>query len=242
MEARIPDLDIGRAGYLRTTFLVRVAHELRGPAGVTLGALHEIERALGSEVRELQPLLGMARRGVRRVLRTADRLDRTAQLEAKEPAWRKAAIDLRSLVAEVARETVLLEARSGVRLDSSETEEPCFIDADGSWVRAAVAELIANAVRFSRTRVSVETRCIDREAHVIILDDGPGFDGVVQARFEPPLTSHGLGLSLPLVQEVAHAYGGRLEFRDTGTDGSSGAGGTCVRLIFPLALGTARAR
>src|SRR4051812_42731051 len=69
--------------YLRTELLERIAHELRGPAGVTLGALDELEHALGAQaVEQNQMLFAMARRGARRVLRTAERLARTALLES----------------------------------------------------------------------------------------------------------------------------------------------------------------
>lgn len=234
------DPDTQRAGYLRTDFLERIAHELRGPAGVTLGALNEIERALGDQTEELQSLFRMARRGVRRILRTADRLDRTAQLGAADPR-RGAMIDLQVLVGEVARDTVLLEARGGVHVEVAEGGVSCVIDADGPWVRAAVAELVANAVRFARTRVSVEARATDDEVHVVVCDDGPGFAGPAQARFEPPITGRGLGLSLPLVEDVAHAYAGHLEFRDLSKDGS-GSTGTCVCLTLPLAVTAVRGR
>jgi signal transduction histidine kinase len=199
-----------------------------------VGAVNEIERALGPQAEELQSLLGMLRRGVQRVLRTADRLDRAAQLEAGSPTWRKASIDLRSLVTQVARETALLEARNGVQVETKESETPCFVEADATWVRAAVAELVANAVRFARSRVSVETRFLDREAWVIIVDDGPGFDGHAQSRFEPPLTGRGLGLSLPLVRDVVEAYAGRIEFRDA-TSADSALEGTRATVVFPLA-------
>jgi signal transduction histidine kinase len=236
----VTDPDTQRAGYLRTDFLERIAHELRGPAGVTLGALNEIERALGDQTEELQSLLRMARRGVRRILRTADRLDRTAQLGAADPR-RGAMIDLQVLVGEVARDTVLLEARGGVHVEVAEGGVSCVIDADGPWVRAAVAELVANAIRFARAHVSVEARATDDEAHVVVCDDGPGFAGPAQARFEPPITGRGLGLSLPLVEDVARAYGGRVEFRDRSKDGS-GSTGTCVCLALPLAVVTVRGR
>ena len=52
--------------YLRTEFLERVAHELRGPSGVTLGAIDEMELLLGEDSEKVKPLLSMARRGIRR--------------------------------------------------------------------------------------------------------------------------------------------------------------------------------
>ncbi len=223
-------------------FLERIAHELRGPLGVILGALNEIERSHGAPATELQPLLRMARRGARRVLRTADRLDRAAQLEAASLVWGKTSIDLPSLVAEVVSDVIQLETRGGVRVEvRGEDGAPCFIDADAAWVRVAVAELVANAVRFARARVSVETAAVDGEARMTIVDDGPGFAGPEQARFEPPATGRGLGLSLPLVADVARAYAGRLEFRDRKSDGAD-ATGTRARLVFPLMRESSRER
>jgi len=73
--------DKGDVTYLRTAFLERLAHELRGPAGVIHGALQELEAALGPSAGEHEVFLGMAKRGLKRILRTADRLQHTGQLE-----------------------------------------------------------------------------------------------------------------------------------------------------------------
>lgn len=57
------------------SFLERAAHDIRGPAGVTLGALSELEQSLGAEITPAQSsLLSMARRGMKRVLAVADQL------------------------------------------------------------------------------------------------------------------------------------------------------------------------
>lgn len=61
-----PPADSAQA-YLRTTFLERIAHELRGPAGVAAGALDEIERVMGAQGDEVRPFFSMARRGLRRI-------------------------------------------------------------------------------------------------------------------------------------------------------------------------------
>jgi len=197
--------------YMRTEFLERLAHELRGPAGVTAGALDEIELALGPEAEKLRDYFLMARRGVRRILRAADRLQRTAVLEAGAPNWAKVSTDLRELVAEAAKESELLEARRGVCVSVSASDEPCLVAAHPEWVRAAISEIVGNAIRYARKTVSVHTEIAGDEATVTVTDDGPGFTGPPARRFEHTPTKRGLCLSMPLVVDVVVAHGGRLE-------------------------------
>src|SRR5689334_21052599 len=99
--------------YLRTELLERIAHELRGPAGVTLGALDELEHALDDAQRDQHKLLfAMARRGARRVLRTAERLTRTAQLEGSGiHAVPTAPTDLRGIVKQATEDAEAVEGR-----------------------------------------------------------------------------------------------------------------------------------
>ncbi len=70
----------------RTDFLLRVAHDLRGPAGVIQGSLDEITAALGEDAGRFQGLLAMAERGVAKVVRAAALLEQTGHLAAEEIA------------------------------------------------------------------------------------------------------------------------------------------------------------
>ena len=54
---------------------------LRGHAGVIHGALQELEASLGDRATSGELFLSMAKRGVKRILRTADRLQQTGQIE-----------------------------------------------------------------------------------------------------------------------------------------------------------------
>ena len=103
--------------YLRTEFLERIAHELRGPAGVTRGALDEIERALGPRAAEVKPFFAMARRGINRILRSADRLQRTAHFELRRENAARVPTDLRHIAAEATREAEEIESRRNIRVD-----------------------------------------------------------------------------------------------------------------------------
>jgi signal transduction histidine kinase len=237
-EARVPSssppADDTPQDYLRTTFLERIAHELRGPAGVTSGALDEIERAVGAQAEELKPFFSMARRGLGRILRSAARLERTAHFEGHAATGAvKDTADLRDVVAAAVRDAEDIEARRGVRVEVTASESACTVAADVPWARAAIAEVICNAIRFARTAVSIDTRFAGGEALVTVLDDGPGFDGPVPRRFEPPFPRAGLGLSLPLVRDVVQAHGGRLSIRDRKSDESAGPGTRVVVAFRP---------
>jgi signal transduction histidine kinase len=225
--------------YLRTKFLGRIAHDLRGPVGVTLGALDEIERTLSPKGDELQPLLRMAHRGLRRILRSAERLDRTSQLEAKARKWEPVPCDLDALVRQVVLEAELTEGRERVVVEQPGNATRCMASVDPPWVRAALHEIVSNAIRFARAHVVVETRETETEVCVLISDDGPGFSGSIAPRFAPRSEAGGLGLSLPMVQDVVHAHGGRVEFRDRRCDQPSESG-TAVAITFPRSDRSAR--
>jgi signal transduction histidine kinase len=218
--------------YLRTEFLERIAHELRGPAGVTRGALDEIERALGPKAAEVKPFFAMARRGIGRILRSADRLQRTAQFELHRESGPRVPADLRRIAAEAAREAEEIESRRNIRVAVAAGDQPCFVAVDASWLSAALAEIVGNAIRFAQASVSVETAIADSEARVTILDDGPGFAGPPPQRFRAPYPRRGLGLSLPLVSDILEAHSGKLLFQDLKAEGHEAG----TRVIVALKL------
>ncbi len=65
---------------LEPAFLLRMAHDLRGPAGIILGSLTELEVALGADAEQYQKHFAMARRGLAKVTRTAALLEQTGRL------------------------------------------------------------------------------------------------------------------------------------------------------------------
>jgi signal transduction histidine kinase len=224
------------ASYLQTGFLERLAHELRGPVGVTSGALDEIELALEGDAPEgLGTYFLMARRGMKRVLRLAERLQRTAQLEAGNVEWAMAPIDLRVLAEQAAKEGELLEARRSVRVAVSSSEEPCPVAVDFSWMQFAITDLVGNAIRFARSSVSVRCAVSEGEVAVTISDDGPGFSGPPGQRFVPPAERRGVGLTLPLVRDVVVAHRGRLDLDGPRDPGASSSRGAIVVVTLPRA-------
>lgn len=221
--------------FLRTELLERIAHELRGPAGVTLGALDELEHALSPvQVEQNRLLFAMARRGARRVLRTAERLTRTAQLEGPGAQLDRASCDLRGLVQQAVKDAEQIEGRSSVQVQLSVQEAPCVCDADGSWLLVAVAELIAQAIRVARRTVEVSLQTIDQAAVVRVADDRTVIMDAPSERFVPLQDRRDSALGWPLICDVARAHGAELKSEPLRDEGAKVAG-LAISLSLPLA-------
>lgn len=202
--------DDSTSRYLRTELLERIAHELRGPAGVTLGALDELEHALGAEqVEQHRLLFAMARRGAKRVLRTAERLTRTALLENGPLQVSRGSLDLRNVVRQAVRDAELVEGRSSVQVKVSTPEEPLVVDGDGNWWAVAFGELVSQAIRCARREVEVTVTQGERPT-VTVRDDRTAIVDAPPQRFVPLRDRRDAALGWPLVCDVASAHGARI--------------------------------
>jgi K+-sensing histidine kinase KdpD len=219
-----------RSKFLRTEFLERVAHELRGPAGVTLGALDELEHALGPEALEQNRMLfAMARRGARRVLRTADRLTRAAQLEGGTAHVTRLPADLRTLLRQATEDAELIEGRSSVKLTLRVPDEPCASDVDGTWLTMALMELVAQAIRAARREVEVQLVARGGGLKVTVSDDRYAVMEAPSRRFVPLEDRRDSALNWPLVHDVARAHNAQLE-QQTLRDQAGAVSGFAVSL------------
>jgi signal transduction histidine kinase len=223
--------------WVRTTFLRRVAHDIVGGAGVTRGALDEIER-MAAEGRRDEALLAIARRAVTKLERIGRRLRLVGLAEGGELMIAKASVDLREVVDAGVAEAAELDGRRTVKIERVRADAPLVTQADAEHVRIAISEIAANAVRFARARVRVIERRDEHDTFVIVIDDdGPGFPPSLASELKPRLRSRegqrGMGASLPVAVDIVEAHGGRVSFETAEWDGS--ARGGRVRLSFPAA-------
>lgn len=205
-----PTDEASEAAYLRTAFLERLAHELRGPAGVIQGALHEIERALGDDALKHEALFAMAKRGVGRILRSADRLEQTGQLVRGDVELQRDVCDLPTLLRVSVEDARALENRRHIEVEVKAPKQPVVSSLDARWMKVVFHELTSNAIRHARKRA--EVRLIDEEAWITIafVDDNPDRVTFEPIRFRSSQESRGLGLALAIVRDVVVAHGGEL--------------------------------
>ena len=207
--------------YVRTEFLQRIAHDLRGHAGVIHGALQELEVSLGDPPGGQPMFFGMAKRGVKRILRLAERLQQTGQLARGAPALTSSDCDLRVLVQQAAEDAEAIESRKKITIEVDLPGGTVACVADGHWLNAAFFELTANAIRNAHARVWISVQAVDPN-HVTITftDDGKESGEFGPSRFKAPRDRRGLGLGLSIVQDVVAAHGGTFQIaRGKATDG-----------------------
>ena len=108
-------------------------------------------------------------------------------------------------------------------------DEPCYADVDPNRIQQALANLLDNAVKYTREqgRISIQCSSSDDAVQVRIKDDGIGIPVAEQSRIWERLYrgdksrgQRGLGLGLSLVKAVVEAHGGKVTVQSAEAAGS----------------------
>ena len=201
--------------------LAVVSHEIRTPLG-HLRVLLDTARERGLP----DDLHGELEREVLEVDALVDQLLASSRLDF-------GALERRDL--DVAVEAARALERLGVDAGCLEVEsERCVVSADPTLLRAALANLVRNAVEHGGGVTRVAVRRAGAAVEVAIDDAGPGFsDDDLPKVFEPFFRkgrgdAGSLGLGLSLVARIARAHGG------AAGAGNRDGGGARVTLALPL--------
>ena len=212
----------------RRTLLADVSHELRTPLTVMQGTLEGVlDGVYPADEAHLRPVLDETRVLSRLIddLRTLSLSEAGALRLHREPT------DLEALLAEVVASQRAAADEAGVRLDLEVSDlTPILVDA--ARIRQVVANLVANALRFTPQEGRVLVSASDDGAVTIrVSDTGPGMEAeeVEHAfdRFYRSSGSSGSGLGLSIARNLVEAHGGHI-----GLESEPGKG-TTVEVILP---------
>lgn len=184
-----------------------LAHEIRNPLGSISGSVELVRDAgtLGEEDRRLLDL----------VLEEASRLDELVgtmlSLGRPTPPDR-AELD----IAAITREVVLVARSRSPSLIELRADAPVLAYVDGGQFRQVAWNLLKNALQFSPPNRAVEVRVRDdAEGPTLeVRDHGPGIPEADRGRiFDMFFTkrTHGVGVGLALVKQIADAHGAQIE-------------------------------
>lgn len=202
-------------------FMNNVAHELRTPLTVMRGRIDalpndQMRLALTTDVSRLTTIVSS--------------MLQLARLHSTELPFEPLQLNgiARAVLADLA--PLILSNGADVALEE-EGERRALIEANEPTVRAAIANLVDNALRHAQAKSTILVKVIDG-AVVEVADDGVGIapsdrPQVTEAFNRMSPNSTGAGLGLTIVRDIMAAHGGTLTI--LGRPG----GGTMVRLVFP---------
>jgi signal transduction histidine kinase len=212
--------DVRRLDRARTEFFANVSHDLRTPLALLLGPLEELasgrEPAGGRE-----RALASMRRAAARLESLVDQLLDVARVDAGAVRLVPEPVDGVALAEAVVAPFAAAAAARGVTLRvEGPARGAAEAEADTAWLERALANLVANALRYApdggRVCVRVENRG-DR-LRFEVEDDGPGiapedlprvFERFAQGS-DAARRGGGVGLGLAIVREVVHLHGGQV--------------------------------
>jgi signal transduction histidine kinase len=194
-----------------------VSHDLRGPLGGISGAARlasdALQRGDDTLARRVLPLIADQAENSTRLVAALLSLAQVGDM-----ALHVQAVDLRRLVAEVVDQLAL--ERGAAKLPQIEIEALPQVNADPVLLQRVLANLIGNAIKFSRDgesgRIEIGATSTPGEVEVFVRDNGVGFEADKTAGLFAPFVrlhgsgfaGHGIGLSI--VRRAVERHGGRV--------------------------------
>ncbi len=214
----------------RRRLLADVSHELRTPLSVVQGNLEAlVDGVHPADESHLLAILDETKVLSRLVedLRTLSLAESGALALHREP------VDVGALIRETVDAFTSQAEPAGVLLDAQVQSGLPVVDADPVRAREILANLIANALRYTPRdgRVTVEARAQDTSVSIDVRDTGAGIApdlvGRIFDRFYKSAESRGAGLGLAIAKQLVEAHGGAISA--TSIPGE----GTDIRFTLP---------
>jgi PAS domain S-box-containing protein len=214
LEKRTTDLEASNKEL--EAFAYSVSHDLRAPLRHMVGFTELLQKNVSSILDE------KSLRYMRTILESAKRMgtlidDLLAFSRISRAETRQRVVGLEELVKEVVSELQRETEGRSVAWTIGALPETF---GDRPMLRLALVNLIANAVKFTRTRprAEIEIGCLEKQNDAVVVfvrDNGVGFDmkyahklfGVFQ-RLHQAGTFEGTGIGLVTVQRIIHRHGG----------------------------------
>ncbi len=224
---------VSRSLQQERNFTGDAAHELRTPLAA-MRAHAQVARASQDNAERGRSLDSVVT-AVDRATHLTEQLLVLARLDAAATVITRSPRDLRTLVAEALALATPAAMTKRIDLELSEGRS-LTANVEPALIATLLRNLIDNAVRYSPagSRVKVSLAQTGNEAHISIIDQGPGIPADeltrVRDRFYRIAGSNetGSGLGLSIAARIAELHGGRLEL-----DNAANESGLHVKVVLP---------
>jgi signal transduction histidine kinase/CheY-like chemotaxis protein len=205
-------------------FLAMLSHELRNPLAPIVSALHVMKLSGGGAFVTERAVI---ERHVETIVRLVDDLLDVARVTTGKIVLRKERLDLAHAVAKAVEMVRPLVDARGQRLTVDVANPPIPVVADEARLAQAIANLLANATKYTEDGGAIAIRAYGSgaEAIVAVKDSGIGmtpealpriFDLFVQEAPALDRGRGGLGVGLRVVKDLVDLHGGSVSARSEG--------------------------
>ncbi len=227
-EARDAAEEASRA---KSEFIANISHELRTPLQSIIG-FSELGMVRGRAHEKLAAMFGDIHASGQRMLALVNDLLDVSKLESSVGTFHLERTDLRPLVREVLHELEPLLTPKQLAIDLGLSDVPLVAKVDPMRFAQVVRNVLANAIKFSPPRSSIEVHGQhdeDGAIHFTVRDHGPGIppdeqEKIFEAFVQSSKTkdgSGGTGLGLAICRKIVEAHGGRIHAANAPGGGSS---------------------
>jgi PAS domain S-box-containing protein len=215
---------------VRDDFLSIASHELKTPLTGLSIRLQSLQRAVAAD-RPVDPVvLAKARSALERLTALANDLLDVSRIREGRLGVEREPLALRELVREVVGPYA--DRPGGDRLEVTVPHEEIWIAGDRTRVAQVLDNLIDNAFKYSPAggRVRVSLSAEEREAHLVVADEGIGvppadreriFERFQRATNASVRSYGGLGLGLYISRDIVEQLGGRIWLEDAPGPGAT---------------------
>ncbi|NJM37245.1 MAG: two-component system sensor histidine kinase CreC [Akkermansiaceae bacterium] len=217
-------------------YIQTLTHEMKSPLAAIRGAAELLDEEMPADVRKR--FLENIRAETSRSERLINRLLELSAIEGRARLEETEEVDFHSIIARAIDQARPLAEVDHVSLEYTAAAEPITLRGDAFILRAAITNLLENAIDFSPVGKAVEITVerIDKNAVLRIRDYGPGIPDYAQEKIFDRFYSlrhhsakrKGTGLGLTLVRETAELHGGKISLEP------AEGGGTMAQLILPV--------
>lgn len=215
--------EMKRINQFKTNLASMISHELRTPLAVIQESLGVVLDGLDGPVEAAQKkTLVIAKNGADWLGRLINNFLNFTRIEAGRMVLERKRMDARVLIDEACRLMMAFAERKGISLAKFTPEETVDVLWDTDQIKAAVINLIDNAVKYTEAPgyIWVRLKVLGDKVQIEVEDTGIGirredrsliFDLFTQAADRAPWKTGGFGIGLTICKYVAERHGGRLE-------------------------------
>jgi signal transduction histidine kinase/CheY-like chemotaxis protein len=218
----------------KSTFLARIAHELRNPLHTLLWDIDTLQKQAGGP----DKIIGRLRQNALMTLDVSKELQEFAELETKRLTTCPEPISLAPVFDELRATAVALLDGRQIAFTTHVAAGAEVLITDPFRLRQILGNLLSNATKFTaRGTIEVDAQRLGDEVVISVRDTGVGIEDSELAKIFTPfyrgsarvrMPTRGVGLGLAIAQEIANLLGGRIE-----VESRVGMGST-FRLLLPV--------